>query len=148
MLFSAMFNELPQSLRSFYDLRATGKWLAFVSLSAVGLMLFGLSALRAQTSNSDWESTEGGKMSFDVASVKRDTSNSASPPSFPLDSSDTYRPNGGLFSADTSVDDYIAFAYKLSREQEHLFASQLPKWAQSEQFRIQARATSSAATKD
>ena len=90
-------------------------------------------------------------MAFDVASVKRHAYDPASrvyyPHSnFPLDSSDVYKPNGGLLSAENwSVLTYISFAYKLTGDQVERLV--YPKWAVNEHFDIEARGPANA-TKD
>src|SRR6185312_14243894 len=108
-------------------------------------------SLSEQPPAPQWEIAAGGKMAFDVASVKRHPYDPASrvyyPHSnFPLDSSDLYKPNGGLLSAENwSVLTYISFAYKLTGDQ----TAQLvyPKWAVNEHFDIEARGSANA-TKD
>jgi len=78
---------------------------------------------------------------FEVASVK--LNKAADPPSFnfPLGPGDVYVRNGGFFSA-TAIPlvTYIGFAYKLSGNQN--LSSQLPDWAMTERYDIQARAQS------
>lgn len=109
----------------------------------------------------DWEKAAGGKMSFEVASVKEDSgpktqiSNGALRPpvrpssNFSLNNSDAYSPNGGLFSATNwPLAIYIGFAYKLDPGQIMSLVSQLPKWANEERFDIQARAAAGNASKD
>jgi hypothetical protein len=76
----------------------------------------------------DWQAAAGGKMAFDVASVKRNTS--ASPrgmgSNFPLGPGDVYVPNGGVFRAtNLPLVDYIAFAYKVPENQGESLLSQL-----------------------
>lgn len=91
---------------------------------------------------SDWEKAAGVKMSFDVASVKRNVSSipglvNWNVPLF----GDDYPPNGGLFRAKNfGVSNYIAFAYKLSVAQSGIVESELPKWATSNRFDVEARA--------
>jgi uncharacterized protein (TIGR03435 family) len=78
---------------------------------------------------------------FDVASVK--PSKSGSPPNsnFPLGPGDVYVPNGGYFSATNfPLVTYIFFAYKISGNQAQSLLPQLPDWASTERFDIQARA--------
>jgi uncharacterized protein (TIGR03435 family) len=89
----------------------------------------------------DWQIAAGGKMTFEVASIKPDTGPFRSP-SFPLDASDAFRPVGGRFSADFPLATYITFAYKLSLapEQRQTMLAHLPDWVASERFDIQARA--------
>ena len=76
-------------------------------------------------------------MSFEVASVKQDLSGSISPP-FSIDSDDDDTPTGGLFAAQMPLTSYISFAYKLT--QQNPMISNLPSWASTERFEIQARA--------
>lgn len=97
----------------------------------------------------DWEKSAGGKTSFDVASVKQNVSSipglvNWNVPLF----GDDYPPNGGLFRAKNfGVSNYIAFAYKLTVAQSRIVESELPKWATSNRFDIEARAPADA-TKD
>jgi uncharacterized protein (TIGR03435 family) len=125
--------------------------LALVGIAGCLLLVLGPSLVRAQSSaTEDWEKAAGGKMSFDVSSVKQNTSNKFSPPSVPLDIGDSYSPNGGLFSAtDVPLSVYIEFAYKLmlTPSQTESLLSGLPKWATNDRFDIQAR-TAANATKD
>jgi uncharacterized protein (TIGR03435 family) len=96
--------------------------------------------------NPDWQEAAGGKMAFDAASVKQNKS--GLPPSgdmpksnFPLGPGDLYYPNGGLFTATNfPVSIYIGFAYKMSNNQMKVLLPQLPKWAATDRFDIQARA--------
>ncbi len=92
-----------------------------------------------------WQKDAGGRMEFDVASVKLNTS--GVPPSgdmpysnFPLGPGDVYNPNGGLFTAtNLPLISFLAFAYKMSVFEINSARSQLPKWAVSDRFNIQAR---------
>jgi len=82
-------------------------------------------------------------MSFDVASVKQNTSGlpQFGDSNIPMGEGDNYTPTGGLFSAaNMSLNSYIAFAYKLTFNQARLLPSQLPKWAIQDRFDIEARA--------
>jgi uncharacterized protein (TIGR03435 family) len=98
--------------------------------------------LHAQSATDGWEKAAGGKMSFDVASVKQNTTATFSPPNYPLDDSDTYAPTGGLFIAKGfPLIRYIEFAYKIEltpNQIESLLAG-LPKWVRTDHFDIQAR---------
>jgi uncharacterized protein (TIGR03435 family) len=94
-----------------------------------------------------WESVAGGKMSFDVASVRQ----SNNPPSgnIVLDGLDAYFPTGGLFTSNGFLVAYIIFAYKIiDTSQYGSLANQLPKWAQTDKFNIQARTEKHNPTKD
>jgi uncharacterized protein (TIGR03435 family) len=122
-----------------------------------GLLLFALAdepLLRAQSPAPDWQTAAGGKMSFDVASIKHNQCGSPSP-DCSLDTNvsrvpgDFYSPNGGLLRVTNwNFMPFIVFAYKLNANQYQSLTSQLPNWAKTERFDIQARATSSDPTKD
>jgi uncharacterized protein (TIGR03435 family) len=82
----------------------------------------------------------GDKLAFDVASVKPNTSGGESNSNFPLGPGDVYAPNGGYFSATGfSLGSYIAFAYKVTPYQMQSLLSQLPGWASTDRYDIQAR---------
>jgi uncharacterized protein (TIGR03435 family) len=104
--------------------------------------------VRAQAAQSpmvpQWQIDAGGKMAFDVASVKQ---NKSGPPptgempftSFPLNPGDVYSPNGGLFrGTNLPLATVIAFAHKL--DVTDFLRSQLPKWAAVYRVDITARA--------
>lgn len=114
---------------------------------SIAIMIAG-SLVRAQSSAQNWETAAGGKMAFDVASVKQNTATSNfTPPNFTLDDSDSYPGNTTLFSATVRVPAAITFAYKLSQFESQAVETQLAKWATSERFDIQARAANPS-TKD
>lgn len=95
--------------------------------------------LRAQSAAPDWQKAAGGKLSFDVASVKRNTSNRYHT-RFPLDAGASYSPNGSLFSVEGCwLRLYIGFAYKLSPAQQQTLETTLPQWADVDRFDVQAR---------
>jgi uncharacterized protein (TIGR03435 family) len=93
-----------------------------------------------------WQKAAGGKLEFNVASVKQDTSPSAQarvmPTSnVPLAPGDAYPENGGLFRATRwPLIVYISFAYKLMPDQLQALSTELPRWAVSDTFDIEARA--------
>jgi len=99
------------------------------------------SALSAAQSP-DWETAAGGKVAFNSASVKQNTT---APPNavyfnIPLGPGDVYNPIGGIFRANNlPLATYIIFAYKLTPNQEQFLNSQLPKWATTDRFDIQSR---------
>lgn len=103
-------------------------------------------ATAAQTPTEDWEQAAGGKMAFDVASIKQDVQGGAhlsnAPRSnFPLNNQDSYYATGGLFSATNyPLDSLIGFAYKLTNMQIREVTAELPKWAAAAQYDVQARA--------
>ena len=96
-----------------------------------------------------WQIDAGGKMAFDVASVKPSKPDAFFPPSFPLDAGDAFPNPNGRFSANFPLSAYISFAYKLYASHWQLDAatSHLPKWAETDRFEIQARAPANT-TKD
>lgn len=100
------------------------------------------------TSQSSWEADAGGKMAFDVVSVRQNKSDTPPSSNVPLDPGTAYPPNGGLLSVtNTPLISYIAFAYKLNLYQMRALDQQLPKWASSAKYDVQAR-TSDKVTKD
>lgn len=135
--------------------------IASVVVLAATLLVSVLATLRAQSAKGQgppaqpptpqWQIDAGGRMAFDVASVKPNTA-APSPTNtnsnVALGPGDYYSPTGGLFSATNfPLNTYIAFAYKLTGNQGRVFQEQAPKWVLSDRFDIQARAEGSP-TKD
>ncbi len=89
----------------------------------------------------DWQAAAGGKLSFDVASVRQSVPNAPYSGNVDLDGSDYFlRYHGGLVTTDGLLAQYLMFAYKLqSVSQYHLLYAQLPKWAQDERFIVEGR---------
>jgi bla regulator protein BlaR1 len=78
---------------------------------------------------------------FDVASVKINKTDNPPNANFPLGPGDVYVPNGGLFSATGfPLVTYLFFAYKVIGNQGQYLLPQLPAWATTEKYDIQARA--------
>ena len=78
---------------------------------------------------------------FEVASVKPNRSNEPPTSNFPLGPGDVYIRNGGLFNATGfPLVNYILFAYKVIGNQAQYLMPQLPDWAKTDRFDIQARA--------
>ncbi len=78
---------------------------------------------------------------FDVASVKINKTDNPSKANFPLGPGDVYVPNGGLFSTTGfPLVTYLFFAYKVIGNQGQYLLPQLPAWATTEKYDIQARA--------
>ncbi|HJT45439.1 MAG TPA: hypothetical protein VJ721_04125, partial [Chthoniobacterales bacterium] len=95
----------------------------FVALGAMLLAAPNLKTSAAQNASAQapepsWEVAAGGKMSFDVASVKRDTSGTPFPPNFPVSGDDSYFGNTTLFRSALPLTTDIAFAYKLLPSEE------------------------------
>jgi bla regulator protein BlaR1 len=91
----------------------------------------------------EWQTAAGGKLSFDVASIRPTKPDEFTPPNFPLSSDNAYAETAGLFTADFPLFVYIEFAYKFlpSNEQREAMLAHLPKWVGTENFEIHARAT-------
>jgi bla regulator protein blaR1 len=101
-------------------------------------------AVAAQSPDArDWQTAAGGKMAFEVASVK--PSLKPRVPNFDLSAGNAVAPGGRLFAGFT-LWIYVTFAYKLSlTEGQHLAAvAQLPKWFNTDFFEIDARAKGNA----
>jgi len=119
--------------------------------AAAGLVVFVMSPLRIVAAQSptvpDWQIAAGGKMEFEVASV-RESKGAFTPPNFPLDEGSafmnmrTMEPPHGRFSADFPLATYITFAYKLSLtpDQMQTMLDHLPNWVKSQRFTIHAKA--------
>ncbi len=125
-------------------------------LLVVGLMGTAPVASLAQTASvPDWQKAAGGKMKFEVASIRPtppeiDPTHPAEPPNFPISNDDSYtaHPNDS-FIADFSLVTYIQFAYKLRLAPEQLKAllAGAPKWVSDDNYAIHAKA-SGPVTKD
>jgi len=89
-----------------------------------------------------WQSAAGGKMSFEVVSVRRAEPGPFLRPSFELGVEDSPVPPGGRFFASFALVDFIQFAYKImpTPEQQAAMLAALPQWAKTEYFVIQAEA--------
>src|SRR5690349_18253696 len=79
---------------------------------------------------------------FDVASIKPSPPRDIATTNVPLGPGDVFTPTGGLLDAQSqTLVTYIAFAYRLAGNQIQKLAPQLPGWANTERFDIQARAS-------
>lgn len=109
------------------------------------ILLLTLSAaaiLSAQETPPEWQIKAGGKMSFEVASIKLSQPGEFTPPPFPLDAGDGFTPTGGRFMATFPLEVYLQFAYKVQFTPDQLRAmiAPLPKWVETDRFMIEARA--------
>ncbi len=97
-----------------------------------------------------WQATAGGKMQFEVASIRPSEPGKFVPPTFGLSIDDTPIPPGGNFTADFKLPTYIEFAYKimLTLKQEDAMVAHLPEWVGTQPFVIRAKAPTTDATKD
>jgi uncharacterized protein (TIGR03435 family) len=97
-----------------------------------------------QSLTNDWQTAAGGKMAFDVASVKPNKSDDPPTSTFPLGPGDAYVPSGGLFTASNQpLIAYLTFAYKLRQGD----LAGLRAWVYNDRFDVEARAHG-APTKD
>ena len=105
-------------------------------------------AIRAQDAT-DWQTRAGGRMAFEVASVKLSTSASVST-NVPLNVGEAYRPTGGHFIANFPLWTYIQFAYKIwpAEDLGRQILVRLPKWVATDLYSIDARAAGGNPTKD
>ena len=103
---------------------------------STALMAIGVAT--AQSSDvPDWQTAAGGKMAFEVASVKLTKRPRFPPTIFPLDTGDA-KTAGGRFSAAFPLLTYVAFAYKVPPAE---INKQLPKSLSVDDFfEIEARA--------
>jgi uncharacterized protein (TIGR03435 family) len=86
----------------------------------------------------DRQISAGGKMRFDVASVKPNKVRAQANSNVPLGPGEIYSPTGGLFSAkDNPLLVYIMFAYKVTSLND---LRGIPSWVANENFDIEARA--------
>ena len=105
--------------------------------------------LAQSSSEPNWERAAGGKMSFEVASVRLNPG-PPQPSSFRLSPDDAYANTGGLLNADSPLGNYIEFAYKIqpTREQWEAMYAHIPKWVTTANYEIHARAPGPNPTKD
>lgn len=119
-------------------------------LTLVGPIAIGIlhaPATRAQDAT-DWQTKAGGKMAFEVASVKL-SKGAFVPPNIPVNAGEAYHATGGSFRADFPLWTYIQFAYKISpaEDQSRETLAHLPKWVNTDRYTIDARGAGNA-TKD
>lgn len=117
---------------------------AFMAICAA---FFAVMLVRAQDASADWEKAAGGKMSFEVASVKPNNSTSTAINSNFMLLGQGQPPNGILTATNFPLVLYIAFAYKLDRS-EATDLKGLPSWAGEERFDIEARPPGTGFTRD
>lgn len=87
-----------------------------------------------------WQTKAGGKMPFEVASIKP-SKGAFVPSNFPLDPSDDNGPANGRLTADETLVEYIEFAYKiLWSEVQSPALSHLPEWLETDRYSIEAQA--------
>jgi uncharacterized protein (TIGR03435 family) len=110
----------------------------------------------AQAQVPEWQIAAGGRIAFEVASVKPSPDGEFRGPNFPLDNGDSFinlrtgELPRGRFSARFPLIVYVTFAYKImpAPEQRRAMVAHLPRWVTNESFDIEARAPNGDATKD
>jgi uncharacterized protein (TIGR03435 family) len=103
-------------------------WLAVVAPVAMFAQ-----AAAASTAKKDFKE-------FDVASVKENKGSGPMRSNFPLGPGDAYVPNGGHFIAtNVELTTYIYFAYKVQPNQGAALRKQVPDWAQTTRYDIEAK---------
>jgi uncharacterized protein (TIGR03435 family) len=97
----------------------------------------------------EWQSAAGGNLSFEVASIRPGAPNAPYSGNVDLDGSDSLlRYNGGLVKTDGVLISYILFAFNVQDASQYpVLYAELPKWAQTERYIVEARPTGSP-TKD
>jgi uncharacterized protein (TIGR03435 family) len=112
-----------------------------VVLFAFVLCALSNAQIRAQTSSEpDWQTIAGGKMSFEVASVRKSVPESALRANFPMGPDAIYKDTGGKLYANFTLSSYIQFAYKLflTSEQRTALLARFPAWTRNDKFTIMA----------
>jgi bla regulator protein BlaR1 len=89
-----------------------------------------------------WQIAAGGRMAFEVASIRQSRPGAGPDANFPLDAGEAYVAAGGRFTARFPLTTYIKFAYKLSLTPDQIqsMVAGLPKWVAGDLFDIQALA--------
>jgi bla regulator protein blaR1 len=97
----------------------------------------------AQRNVPDWETKAGGKMEFEVASIKPAEPGKRIEANIALNTDNEPVPPGGRLVVQGTLSDLIEFAYKLmpTREQEQMMLSPFPKWVGGEDFVVEAKAS-------
>jgi uncharacterized protein (TIGR03435 family) len=122
--------------------------IALSLFASVWMIAFASGADGQTTAMSEWQTAAGGKMAFEVASIRLSKPGTFRPPNIPLGNDDATGPSGGIFQVDYPVWVLIQFAYKLNSDQRNMLRNSLPKWAATEAYTVQAKAEIPNATKD
>jgi uncharacterized protein (TIGR03435 family) len=101
------------------------------------------SSVATHSTQRQWEIDAGGKVGFEVASVKQNKADFGSNLSenVSLNAGDDFTRTGGLFRAtNIPLHWYIRFAYKLETMEFGEISDELPRWAVIDRYDIEARA--------
>jgi uncharacterized protein (TIGR03435 family) len=115
-------------------------------LGAVGLItiaapvVFGLAQATNEMPN--WQKAAGGKMAFEVATIKPAEPGKRIEANVGLNVDDEPIPRGGRLLVQGTLPSLIEFAYKIlsTREQQDAMLAHLPKWVAGDSFVIEAKA--------
>jgi len=92
----------------------------------------------------DWQRAAGGKLAFEVASIKPGNPAKPTPSNFTVDAFDNFDTADphGHFVASLPLQAYVLFAYKLlyARDQKEAMVAHLPKWFSTDEYVINAQA--------
>src|SRR5712691_7433799 len=121
----AGISRLERTMRTHFKRTGSGRKLFLKTILPALTSAVCWAQLAAQSPNQSpmpyWQTAAGGKMAFDVATVRQ---NKTAPPfavssNFPLGPGDVYVPNGGLFRATNyPLFTYIVFAYKITENKQ------------------------------
>jgi bla regulator protein blaR1 len=97
-----------------------------------------------------WQIAAGGKMEFEVASIRPGAPCNTRCTNVGMSIDDAPIPPDGNLKADFPLPTYIEFAYKtmLTQKQEETMVSHLPNWVSTQSFVVEAKAPTIDATKD
>jgi uncharacterized protein (TIGR03435 family) len=121
---------------------ASSRALPIAAVFTIALIVSAAYGIAQSPAVPQWQTAAGGKMAFEVASVKLDNSGQFKPPLFGLGADDSYTNTGGRLTGDFSVATYIGFAYKLwlTPEEEGAMLSHFPHWVSIDRYYIEAQA--------
>src|SRR5215471_5102417 len=106
--------------------------IGIVLLIALNIRSASVYAQNAAEAVPEWQRAAGGKLSFEVASIKPDNPANPTPSNFTVDAFDNFDTADphGHFVASLPPQAYVLFAYKLlyAREQKEAMVAHLPKW--------------------
>jgi beta-lactamase regulating signal transducer with metallopeptidase domain len=123
-----------------------GRRFLLAAFSIAAVLVFVLSTFKidttAQSAEPQWQKAAGGKMAFEVSSIKEGRGEGpGGGANFPLDAGDSFSKTGGYFKGNFPAFVYIAFAYKLNPpgpEQKNIMLDGVPGWVTTRRFTIEA----------
>lgn len=122
-------------------LTLSGKLLmgAMVLIAIAAPVVLGLA--QAKQEIDDWQKAAGGKMGFDVASIKPAMPGKRIEQNIALNIDNEPTPPGGRLVVQGTLSDLVGFAYKFmpTREQQLTMVSHLPHWVANDEFVVEAK---------